>query len=839
MHWPWARRQTVPRAETRQAVTEQLTAGLGEFEARRQELKEQFPELDYERAEALAAAVAEMARGSSAAPVPFQVLQLALGELREAQAAKGAVDPSRTTYPMSDAMSQMTYKVGGHDVPNRARKITLYQTFIQETAVSICCEAIAGRLVSGGYVLKPGDPDAPDEASKQPLEEFVQNCNPDDDFDDLVHDGAQDLLWAGECYYEVTWKHSPALGRQVPYELFSVDAISMDYVLDPQSKKFITQFVQTTDDGKQVRLQPFQIIRIWTPDPRNHLRALAPLEKLFNPTTWDTYMQLHEQKLYEQGNLANLCITLKNGDETEARRLYKWLTETYLGVKNAWRPKVMWADIETKEMAGQEKLDLLPRRKFAREEIFGVYHTPPQLASLVESGNLGQSGMTDKMDKQFVHTAVDPLGKRIHNRLNKRLTVEGFGIDDWKIGWSYADFRDTAEVVKAQDMRIRNGSATINQIRADNHEEPVVGGDEAVFALARELVRVRDFPQVQSSQVAGGDAAAITPLAGGTPAGGKPAPQAARPQQRPREHFDEAALLEAAHDYGSAQFDLPDDVAAQVLAYGRTIPDAALAEDGRETRPHVTVRYGLTDPAQVQWYATKLAPALAKLQPASFQLGPTNWFEQGLYDVLVIDVFGRDLERLHDLVGQLFFTVDTHPGYHPHVAVVYLKPGLGRQYGGDMRFYGLSVSCDELTVSDQRGHAQRLRLGQPGDVPPQIERNRHYFANPVARGESAARQDLAFWERVALKRAREGKRQRPWTSDALPAALVEAVDAELAGARTVAQVREVFARQRGHTEPPPQWLLDHVARAEKEIGAWHQRATDEVLRRMANVRGPR
>src|SRR5579885_3378336 len=52
--------------------------------------------------------------------------------------------PGRSTYPASDAASLYSIK-GRWDVANRARKITLYQSFWGESWVSACVEAIAGR----------------------------------------------------------------------------------------------------------------------------------------------------------------------------------------------------------------------------------------------------------------------------------------------------------------------------------------------------------------------------------------------------------------------------------------------------------------------------------------------------------------------------------------------------------------------------------------------------------------------------------------------------------------------------------------------------------------------
>lgn len=53
-------------------------------------------------------------------------------------------------------------------------------------------------------------------------------------------------------------------------------------------------------------------------------------------------------------------------------------------------------------------------------------------------------------------------------------------------------------------------------------------------------------------------------------------------------------------DYASTQVNLSGDVADAVKQEAAKIPDDVLAEDGRESQPHITVKYGLKDDKQVE-----------------------------------------------------------------------------------------------------------------------------------------------------------------------------------------------------------------------------------------------
>jgi hypothetical protein len=418
---------------------------------------------------------------------------------------------TRTTYPTGDQGGDPLMKSSylTTDVSNRARKISLYQAFLGESPVSGAIEAIAARLVSGGWVLKPVDAKHPNEETREPLQELLDWCNPDEEFGQMLHDTATDLLWAGEAYWEITSKSSVYWGRKVPYELFTVDPISMDYVLAPNRKQ-IAGYVQQGEDGKPIPLKPSQIIRWWFPDPRNRFKALSPLEKLLNPVVTDTYLQLSDQKYFQQGNRSGTAILLKNGNQALASRLLRWITEQYLGVKNAHKPLILFgeqSDMDIRDVPDHSSIDVVERRKYSRDEILSGYKVPPHLMSALEGTGQGGQAVGDTMEKQFVHTAVDPIRQRIMSKATFRICVQGFGIDDWVIDTTYADLRDSDRVLENMKTRIFTGLSTINRELAEQKQPSIEGGDIPILVLGSTIVRVDSLPNLPMTPPAPGGAA--------------------------------------------------------------------------------------------------------------------------------------------------------------------------------------------------------------------------------------------------------------------------------------------------------------------------------------------
>ena len=142
----------------------------------------------------------------------------------------------------------------------------------------------------------------------------------------------------------------------------------------------------------------------------------------------------------------------------------------------------------------------------------------------------------------------------------------------------------------------------------------------------------------------------------------------------------ESADLDAAHQYSTVQLVL-DDAAASVLrqrAASMIAPAHVHPGEGLETRPHITVLYGLeTD---------DVGDVLPLIGPSE---SPIEAVLQGLevfrpegkdYDVLVHRVACPGAIVLHErLIGALPH-VTTHPVYQPHVTLGYVQRGVGGQY---------------------------------------------------------------------------------------------------------------------------------------------------------------
>lgn len=121
-----------------------------------------------------------------------------------------------------------------------------------------------------------------------------------------------------------------------------------------------------------------------------------------------------------------------------------------------------------------------------------------------------------------------------------------------------------------------------------------------------------------------------------------------------------------------------------------------------EDDPHITIRYGLDDidPQRVEMVISQYSPVTVKLRGLSLFEADENDSQRGgpQFDVLKIEIASPDLVQINRHLGILPNT-QTHPDYHPHLTIAYLKPGTGKKYVGESGLEGTELVFKSMVYS--------------------------------------------------------------------------------------------------------------------------------------------
>ena len=162
-----------------------------------------------------------------------------------------------------------------------------------------------------------------------------------------------------------------------------------------------------------------------------------------------------------------------------------------------------------------------------------------------------------------------------------------------------------------------------------------------------------------------------------------------------------------AYSYGCMMVTVPPFLANPIRDYAETIPEPlrVITEDASNGIPdetHITVKYGILNDD-----IGEVAEAVFGTLPIVMKLGRAGVFHNLDAAVIRLSVDSRSLQRLHNKICKKLNTINTHPGYHPHVTIAYMKqrqddPYYYRTFFSD-QFEGLEFVADRVVYSTASG----------------------------------------------------------------------------------------------------------------------------------------
>ena len=361
--------------------------------------------------------------------------------------------------------------------------------------------AIARTITAGGLVTDwdaddgEGDQEIPDKPPEVlAMERLLAYVNPSSDIRQLVRNIITDLLVFGDAFIEVTW-----VGRQ-PVALYNLDSPTMCPIADEHG--VVTRYVQITDFGQRAEFEPREVIHIALDAPRSGVFGISPTQAAMLPIVSWLFAAANGKETFRKGQPPLIHVDFPQGmQQPEMNRWLQMYAARNVGPRNLGTPIATKGGATIVELAQGKGADMEAFLSQKRDEILAVYGVPPSKASVIESGNLG-GGTGEAQDKTFRVTTCQPIAEIVLEKLNFHLARQGFGITGWHLKFEEIDMRDSETIEKIRDMRIRNGTWTLNRCRTEIGEPPTPGGDEAVLIDRQNLVKWADMDAMSKASIA-------------------------------------------------------------------------------------------------------------------------------------------------------------------------------------------------------------------------------------------------------------------------------------------------------------------------------------------------
>lgn len=362
---------------------------------------------------------------------------------------------------------------------------TYTNAYLKNEWLFAAIRAIIDEILAAGFVIKGIDEDEePSDVNKKFLEDLFQRPNKHNTFSPFIDKCFTCLLVTGDMFIEVAKNMSGSPGA-----LYYVDPSTMQW--DEKQDAWVQQMSSSTfaDD---------EILHPKIPSLRSDRWGQSPLDVIARGITLDIYATDFNRDFFKSGAHPKGILSAKPGDGSSGFDYETFLAEEKrLREQGTANPRgymfLYGVGFEALSMSNRD-MEFSELTKIIRDKIISVYGVPPHKISIIESGNLG-GGTGENQDMNFKKRLRSWM-ILLEDEINYRL-IPATGIEDCKFEFGDIDFEDKKKRAEIEDIRLKNGTLTINQVRKGYSEDDISGGDEPL--VASNLVPLSRVTQAQEA----------------------------------------------------------------------------------------------------------------------------------------------------------------------------------------------------------------------------------------------------------------------------------------------------------------------------------------------------
>ena len=259
----------------------------------------------------------------------------------------------------------------------------------------------------------------------------------------------------------------------------------------------ITQY-QYTVGGKELVLDPKQVIPIQFIDPLDPFKGFSPLKGLAYPIDLSNSQNKHSLALFNNYGVPAMLLKVSDAyDDYELDRLRKGWEQRHKG-ENAGGVGTVRGDVEIEQLGYSLKdLDFNALAVLEESRILAALRVPPAVYGSVSGQQSSTYNNVKEAQKTFWQQCIIPLQTMIEDALNKDEDLTDGGRVQIKFDRSDIDAlsQDRTEATNRASIMYRDGLVTLNEARAEVDLDETEEGDE--FKAAPEPMGLFGAPDEQ------------------------------------------------------------------------------------------------------------------------------------------------------------------------------------------------------------------------------------------------------------------------------------------------------------------------------------------------------
>lgn len=305
-----------------------------------------------------------------------------------------------------------------------------------------------------------------EEIESHPLLDLLYHPNPFMTKDEFTELTVLHMELTGEAFWYVIRNDAG-----VPIELWPLTPYLVQIKKHPQ--KFIEGYAYITPGGNTMVIEPDDIIHHKYMNPDDIYRGMSVVRAAARAVDTDAHAADWNRNFFYNSAVPDLVLEADGTltDDTFKRLKDEW-DGKYAGTDNSHKTAILEEGLKVNVLGlAQRDMEFLDGRKFNRDQILALFRVSGAILGIQENSNRATA---ESAEYVFAKRVVRPKMMRLTNRITEDLAPQF----DTKlvVGFENPVPEDKDYLLKEKQTAI-NSWKTINEVRAENGDEPIDGGE--------------------------------------------------------------------------------------------------------------------------------------------------------------------------------------------------------------------------------------------------------------------------------------------------------------------------------------------------------------------------